>query len=89
MTNPKNKSKPVKETPGTEIKKLLADYLGVELEDINEDDTLLEDLHMSASDLSEFVETLKSEGADTSSLIIEDIETVSDIIESITSEELG
>jgi len=77
------------ETTETQIKKLLVDYIGVELEDIDIEDTLSEDLHMSASDVSEFIEQLGNQGLNTSSIVLEDIEKVSDLIESISSEELG
>ena len=77
------------ETTETQIKKLLADYIGVELEDIDLADTLSEDLHVSASDVSEFIEQLGNQGLNTSSIVLEDIESVSDLIESISSEELG
>jgi len=70
------------------IKELLAQHLGLEPEDINEDDSLGGDLHMSATDLANFVETLGDEGIDTSPLDLPNIETVSDLIESLISEEL-
>lgn len=70
------------------IKELLAQYLGLEPEDISDDDSLVGDLHMSATDLTDFVETLGDKGIDTSPLDLPNIETVSDLIESLISEEL-
>ncbi|MCH7730458.1 hypothetical protein IID21_02890 [Patescibacteria group bacterium] len=98
MTRQKKTSQPAKaaahsvsenETTETQVKKHLTDYIGVELEDIENEDSLAEDLHMSASDVSEFIERLGNQGLDTSSLVLEDIKSVSDLIESISSEELG
>jgi acyl carrier protein len=63
------------------ITKLLADFLGVEPSDITDDDSLIEDLHMTPSDLSDFSELLGKSGFDTSTLDLTEIETVSDLYE--------
>jgi acyl carrier protein len=63
------------------ITKLLADFLGVEPSDITDDDSLIEDLHMTPSDLSDFSELLAKSGFDTSTLDLTEIETVSDLYE--------
>lgn len=88
-TNPKSNSKST-ETLNIEglVKKLLAQHIGVEPDDIDYADSFMEDLHMSATDLADFMETLKREGIETSSLNLSNLETVNDLIESITSEEL-
>lgn len=70
------------------VKKLLAEHIGVEPEDINETDSLTEDLHMSSADLSDFVSSLEVKGIDTTPLDLPNIETVGDLIEALTSEEL-
>lgn len=40
------------------VKKQLADYLGIEPEDIGDEDSLREDLHMSSTDISDFFHSL-------------------------------
>ncbi len=61
------------------IKKILAEHIGVEPTDIHSDDFLSDDLHMSPTDLSDFVERLKKEGYDTQTLDLTEIETVNDL----------
>lgn len=65
------------------VKQLLANYLGVDLEDIENESILTEDLHMTALDLTDFVEILKS-SFDTSKLNLVEIETFEDLIEGLT-----
>jgi acyl carrier protein len=67
--------------------KLLAENLGVESEDISEDDSFSEDLHMSPDKLADFVESLSALGFETSKLSLEEIETVGDFIEALSSHE--
>ena len=67
--------------------KLLAENLGVEAEDIAEDDSFAEDLHMSPDKLSDFVESLSSSGFETSNLALTEIETVGDLAELLSSHE--
>lgn len=65
------------------INKLLADFLGIEPADLTEDDSLTEDLHMTPTDLTDFVEILKSAGIDTSILNMAEIETLEDLHEKL------
>jgi len=67
--------------------KLLADNLGVETEDISEDDSFAEDLHMSPDKIADFVESLSSSGFETSNLALIEIETVGDLSEMLSSHE--
>jgi acyl carrier protein len=69
------------------VKTYLAEYLGTEPEDINDEDSFSEQLHMRPSDISDFFTTLEGKGVDTSLLNIEETQTVSDLIEFISSEE--
>lgn len=71
----------------TKIIKLLADNLGVETEDISEDDSFSDDLHMSPDKLADFVESLASSDFDISNLTLEEIETVGDLAEMLSSHE--
>lgn len=63
------------------ILKILADFLGVEPGDINDEDSLIEDLHMTPSDLTDFVELLSTNGLDTTKLEISEIESLNDLYE--------
>lgn len=65
------------------LKKLLAETIGVEAEDINDDDSFLGDLHMSASDLSDFVHSLETAGFDTSAVDLTTLETVEDLVDAL------
>jgi len=71
----------------TKIKELLVNFIGVEQDDISEDDILTEDLHMTPADLSDFVHILEKEGFATSNLDFTELETVGDLIESLSSHE--
>jgi acyl carrier protein len=63
------------------ITKLLADFLGVETTDITPDDSLIEDLHMTPTDLADFVEILATAGLDTTKIDMTEIETLNDLYE--------
>ena len=65
----------------TKVKKQLAEHLGLEPEDIKDEDTLINDLHMSASDLADFTEKLKKENIDVSKLDFSEIDTVTELEE--------
>jgi acyl carrier protein len=67
---------------------LLAEHLGVEPDDIQEEYTFTEDLHMNPADLADFVHYLKNSGINTETLDLPNLETVNDLIENIESETL-
>lgn len=66
------------------IKGELAKYLGLESEDIEDDSILVEDLHMKATDLTDFSEILSSLNYDTSKLDFTEVETFLDLVDAIT-----
>ena len=66
------------------VKQLLADYLGVDLEDIENESVLTIDLHMTAVDLTDFLEDLKTNGFDISRVDLTEIETFEDLVEALT-----
>jgi acyl carrier protein len=66
---------------------LLAEQIGVEAEDINLEDSFSQDLHMSAADLTEFVENLEKQGFKISIDKLGKLNTVEELIELIVSEE--
>ncbi len=84
----KNSTTDEKKTIEKTIKEIIAIQIGVEPDDISEEDSLAEDLHMSAADLSELIENLKSKGIDASEIDFSEVQTIKDLIESLTSEEL-
>lgn len=73
--------------PEKEVRNILAEYIGVDPEDINLEDSLADDLHMSASDITDFVQTLESKGFDISSLDLATFETFEDLVEALGSKE--
>lgn len=77
----------VQEELTTKVKRLLAESLGVEVEDISEDDYFVEDLHMAPAQLADFVDLLSNQGFETSKLEIAELETVQELIEALSSHE--
>lgn len=69
------------------IKDLLADFLGVEKGDINDDDSLKDDLHMTPSDIIDFVHILKENGFEIDETNLEEIDTVDQLTEDFTPNE--
>ncbi|OGM23317.1 hypothetical protein A2961_04395 [Candidatus Woesebacteria bacterium RIFCSPLOWO2_01_FULL_39_21] len=67
------------------VKKTLAEFLGLEPEDINLEDSLSEDLHMSASDITEFLEKLTEVGKFTENIEVSHDDSVGKIIEELSS----
>lgn len=66
------------------VKKLLSDFLGIEPGDIEEDFSLTEDLHMKATDLTDFMEILSNKGYDAESIDFNETETFSELIDELT-----
>jgi len=65
------------------VKDLLAQYIGVEVDDIDNDDSFISDLHMKPTDITDFIEILAENGIDVSKINLSDIDTVDDLIEEI------
>lgn len=66
------------------VRRELANYLGLEPDDIEDDSSLTEDLHMKASDLTDFMEVLTRMGMETSSVNLMETETFLELVESLT-----
>ena len=66
---------------------ILAESIGVDTEDISVEDTFVDDLHMSAADLTDFATILRNEGIDISFEDLTDLETVSDLVETTSLKE--
>jgi hypothetical protein len=62
----------------------LANFLGVETGDIEDDSILTEDLHMKATDLTDFMEILTRMNMETESIDLTQIETFLDLVEALT-----
>lgn len=69
-----------------QVLEILAQYLGIDPEDINDDDSLSTDLHMRASDLTDFIQSLNQIGIDTSRVDLTEIDTVEELIEALDAE---
>lgn len=61
------------------LKKDLADFLGIEVDDIEDEYSLTEDLHMKPTDLTDFTEELSKKGYPTENLNFTEIETFNDL----------
>ena len=65
----------------------LADYLGIEAGDVEDDSILAEDFHMMPNDLTDFMEILTTAGFDTTAVELTEIETFGDLVEAVTAHE--
>ncbi len=66
------------------VRRELANFLGVDSEDVEDDSSLTEDLHMKATDLTDFMEVLTRMGMETSSVDLTTTETFLDLVEALT-----
>lgn len=62
----------------------LAEFLGIDKDDVEDDFSLTEDLHMKPTDLTDFIEILSEMGFNTNRLDFGEIDTFSDLIEALT-----
>lgn len=67
-----------------EIKSLLAEHIGVEAEDIKDEDSFSIDLHMGPAELVDFSENLKKMGLDMSQIDFSTTETVGELLEALS-----
>ncbi len=67
----------------TKIKSLLAEHIGVDADDIKDEDSFSEDLHMGPMELVDFTEALKKIGFDTSAIDFSTIDTVGELLEAL------
>lgn len=65
------------------VKEILAEQIGVEAEDLNEEDSFTEDLHMTTADLTDFAHKLEVAGVNPSELDFSTIETLGDLFETL------
>lgn len=69
------------------IKKILAEHIGVEPDDIDDEDSLVHDLHMSPVDLSDFAEILQQKGFRVMADDMAEIETFEDLVDFASAHE--
>jgi len=65
----------------SKIIKLLAEFIGVNKDDLDPDDSFVDDLRMSVIDISSFAEDLTKNGFDIDQDKFMEVETISDLIE--------
>lgn len=82
----KKKTKTAKDIT-QEIITILAEHIGTDEEELSSEDRFQNDIHMSATDLADFVEKLNTAGFDTTKLDLPEIESIGDLIENIISQE--
>jgi acyl carrier protein len=66
------------------VRRELANFLGVDTEDIEDDSSLTEDLHMKATDLADFMEILTRMDMDTEGVDLTETETFLELVEALT-----
>ena len=64
----------------------LAEHIGVEKEDINLDDSFIDDLHLNTIEITDFLQKLSENGIEIDESEFGSIDTVSDLIEYILSQ---
>lgn len=67
------------------IKSKIADTIGVEVEDIEDGDTFSEELHMSATDFTDFLNSLGELGIDAQALELSPALSVEELVETVSS----
>lgn len=67
------------------VKRELADYLGIDLEDIENDSTLTGDLHMKATEITDFMELLTGLGFDSGGVNLAELETFEDLTDALSA----
>lgn len=67
------------------VKRELADFLGIGMEDVDDDTVLSSDLHMDPSQLTDFMDILSKAGYDTDSVDLTEVESFNDLVEALTA----
>ena len=67
------------------IKRELADFLGIGLEDIEDESEFESDFHMNAVQITDFVEILGKAGFNTQDLNFNEIDTFSELVDTLTA----
>ena len=67
------------------IKRELADFLGIGMEDVEDESEFESDFHMNAAQITDFMEILASAGFETSGLNFNEIDTFSELVDALTA----
>ncbi len=67
------------------VRRELADFLGVDPEDIEPETVLREDLHMDPSNLTDFADILGKAGFEAEKVDLSQIETFEELVEALAS----
>lgn len=67
----------------SKVRQLLAEQIGVEPEDLNEEDDFIEDLHMTNADLTDFTHKLETAGVNHDEIDMSENETLGELLESL------
>lgn len=67
------------------VKNELANYLGIDLEDIEDESTLTGDLHMKATEITDFIELLTGLGFDSDRVNLADLETFEELCDALSA----
>jgi len=67
------------------IKRELADFLGIGLEDIEDESEFESDFHMNAVQITDFMEILSTAGFDISGLDFNEIDTFAELVDTLTA----
>jgi len=68
------------------IKARIAEHIGVDIEDVKDEDTFSEDLHMSPAEFSDFLGSLSSLGVDAHSMDISTSSSVEELVDAVSSQ---
>jgi len=66
------------------IKRELADFLGTGMEDIEDESDFVTDFHMGPTEIADFMDVLNKSGLETENVDLTQIETFSDLVESLS-----
>ena len=67
------------------IKRELADFLGIGLEDIEDESEFESDFHMNPVQITDFMEILNTAGFDTSGIDFNEVDTFAELVEALTA----
>lgn len=66
------------------VKRELSDFLGIGIEDIDDESDFSVDFHMSPTDMTDFMDILSKSGLDSEGLDLTEIECFSDLVDALT-----
>lgn len=67
------------------VKRELADFLGIGLEDVEDESEFESDFHMNAVQITDFTDILGKAGFDTEELNFNEIDTFGDLVDTLTA----